>query len=201
MATEIFNDIEFYKSYEIIGGKKFMAPSANPTHGRVIGRLYTFIDNYFNENERGYVFSDNIDVHFPDGTILKPDLSVIKEENSAIIDWFRGIYGVPDMVVEVLSKSTKKKDITIKKDIYEAQGVREYWIVDTWAKSISVYLLRDGKYFFDDEYILFDDKDDEKDLELLKNNGEIDKIKTEIPIKTLDDLKIPLSYIFKWGYR
>ena len=115
---KVINERLLYPSYEIIGGKKFMAPAANPTHGRVIGRLYKFIDDYFDSNGKGYVFADNTDVHFPDGTLFKPDLSVVLEENSAIIDWFRGIYGVPDIVVEVLSKSTRKKDFTIKKDSY-----------------------------------------------------------------------------------
>ena len=47
--------------------------------------------------------------------------------------------------------------------------MREYWIVDPYMKAVSVYLLRDGKYFLDDEYI--------------------------------DGLKVPLKYIFKWGYK
>ena len=194
MATEILNERLLYPSYEIIGGKKIMAPAPNPTHGRVIGRLYNFIDSYFDSNEGGYVFSDNTDVYFPDGTLLKPDLSVVTEKNSAIIDWFRGIYGVPDMVVEVLSKSTRKKDLTIKKDIYEAQGVSEYWIIDPYMKAISVYLLRDGKYFLDDEYILFDDKE----LEMLTDEEKAE-VKYEVPVSILDGLKIPLKYIFKWG--
>ncbi|MBR0260339.1 MAG: Uma2 family endonuclease [Selenomonadaceae bacterium] len=196
MATEIINERLLYPSYEIIGGKKVMAPAPNPTHGRVIGRLYKFIDNYFDENEGGCVFADNTDVHFLDGTTLKPDLSVVTEKNSAIVDWLRGIYGVPDMVVEVLSKSTRKKDLTIKKDIYEAQGVKEYWIIDPYMKAISVYLLQDGKYFLDDEYILFD----AADLDLLTDAEKAD-VKHEVPVHTLDDLKIPLNFIFKWGYR
>ena len=63
------------------------------------------------------------------------------------------------MVVEIISKSTKNRDYTIKKDTYEKFGVKEYWIVDPYMKSISVYLLRDGKYELDDEYIYFNDKE------------------------------------------
>ena len=159
MATEILNDAKFYQFHEIIGGKKFMAPAPNPTHGGVIMRL---------------------------GMII----------GSSIIDWRRGINGVPDMVVEVLSKSTKKKDVTIKKDLYEAQGVREYWIVDPWARSVAVYLLRDGKYFLDEDYILFD----EEDLNYMTEE-EKSEVKHEVPVATLDGLKIPLKYIFKWGYK
>ena len=196
MATEIFNERLLYPSYEIIGGEKIMAPAAAPTHGGIIIRLGSIIENYLDANDRGYVFVDDIDVHFPDGSLYKPDLSIILEKNSAIIDWRKGIYGAPDMVVEVLSKSTKKRDVTIKKDAYETNGVREYWIVDPWTKSVSVYLLRDGKYFFDDEYILFDDDEFER-----LDDAEKAEVKHEVPVSILDGLKVPLKYIFKWGYK
>ena len=196
MATEIINERLMYPSYEIIGGEKIMAPAANLTHGSIVGRLYSIMLNHLELADKGYVFTDNTDVHFPDGSLLKPDLVIVLEKNSAIIDWSRGINGVPDMVVEVLSKSTQKKDRTVKKDTYEANGVREYWIVDPYMKAISVYLLRDGKYFLDDEYILFD----ADDLEFMTDEEKAD-IKHEVPVATLDGLKIPLKYIFKWGYK
>ena len=192
---EIFNERLLYPSYEIIGGKKFMAPSAAPTHGRVIMRLGTIIENYLYENNLGYVFADDVDIYFSDGTLFKPDLSVVLKKNSAIIDWRKGIFGAPDMVVEVLSYSTRKKDLTIKKDTYEAHGVREYWIIDPWAKIIDVYLLRDGKYFLDEEYIF----PDEKDLELMTEE-ERAAIKHEVPVSILDGLKVPLNFVFSWGY-
>ena len=201
MSTEILNDAEFYKSYEIIGGEKILAPAANPTHGSIVGRLYMFIGTYLDTKDNGYVFVDDVDVHFPDGNLYKPDLCVVLKENELIIDWLKGIYGAPDMVVEVLSKSTRRNDLTVKKDVYERNGVREYWIVDPLMKSIDVYLLRDGKYFLDDEYILFDEKADAKELEWIANAGKLDQIKTEIPVSILDGLKIPLNSIFKWGYR
>ena len=196
MATEIINDAVFYDSYEIIGGEKFMAPSAAPTHGAVIGRLYIILLNHLEANNLGYVFADDIDVHFPDGSLYKPDLSIILEKNSAIIDWRRGIYGVPDMVVEILSYSTRRNDLTIKKDTYEAQGVKEYWIIDPWAKIVDVYLLRDGKYFLSGEYML----PDEKDLEFMTEAARAE-VQTEVPVSILEGLTVPLKYIFKWGYK
>ena len=196
MATEIINERLLYPSYEIIEGKKIMVPAANPTHGSIIGRLYMFIGNYLDANNSGYVSVNDVDVYLPQGPLFKPDLIVILEKNADIIDWRKGIYGVPDMLVEVLSKSTRKRDLTIKKDIYEANGVKEYWIIDPRAKSVTVYLLQDGKYFLDDEYILFD----AADLELLTEEEKSD-VKHEVPVQTLDGLKIPLNFIFKWGYR
>ena len=123
MATEILNDADFYKSYEIIGGEKVMAPSANLDHSGIISRLHLRFANYFLAKKSGYVFSDDVDVHFSDGTLFKPDLVVVLKSNEKILASRKAIYGAPDMVVEVLSNSTRKKDLTIKKDVYEAQGV------------------------------------------------------------------------------
>ena len=193
---EVINERLLYPSYEIIGGKKFMAPAANTRHNAIGGRLYMFIGTYLDAKELGYCFTDSADIHFPDGSLFSPDFSIVLKENEQIINWRGDIYGAPDMVVEVLSYSTRRKDITIKKDTYEANGVREYWIVDPWAKIIDVYLLRDGKYFLDNEYMLPDDND-------LKSMTDAEKaeIKNEIPVSILDGLKIPLNYIFKWGYK
>ncbi|MBR3497605.1 MAG: Uma2 family endonuclease [Selenomonadaceae bacterium] len=195
MATAVINERLLYPSYEIIGGKKIMAPAANSTHNALGGRLYMFIGTYLDAKDLGYCFTDSADVHFPDGSLFKPDFSVVLKEREQIIDWRGHIYGAPDMVVEILSRSTKKKDVTVKKDIYEANGVREYWIVDPWAKSVTVYLLRDGKYFFDEEYILFDREEFEE-----LTDEEKAEVKHEVPVSILDGLTIPLKEIFKWGY-
>ena len=195
MATEILNDRLFYQSYEIIGGEKFMAPAANLKHSGIIMRLGTIFAKYFLEHKSGYVFSDDVDVHFSDGSLYKPDLCVVLKANEKILNWSSNIYGAPDMIVEVLSRSTQKKDQTIKKDTYEAQGVREYWIIDPYMEVVRVYLLHDEKYFLDDEYILFDDKDME-----LMNDKELADVKNEVPVSICDGLKVPLEFIFSWGY-
>ena len=192
---EVINDAEFYKSYEIIGGEKFMSPAANLDHSGIIMRLGMVIGTHLSNNKSGYVYPDDVDVHFSDGSLYKPDLVVVLKSNEKILAGRKNIYGAPDMVVEVLSYSTRKKDLTIKKDTYEAQGVREYWIIDPWAKSITVYLLRDGKYFLDDRYILLG----EKDFELL-DDDEKAEVKTEVPVSILGDLAIPLEFVFSWGY-
>ena len=183
------------RDYEIIEGVKIMAPSAGAYHNNVMGGLYTLISVYVRNNKIGYVFTDSIDVHLPDGNLFKPDLTVVKYENAAIINWQSGIYGVPDMVVEVLSKSTKKKDLTVKKDIYEKNGVKEYWIIDPWAKGVTVYLLRDGKFELDDEYFKYD-----ADEWALLDDEEKAAVKPEIKVSIFDDLFIKVDDIFSWGY-
>lgn len=197
--AEILNDVEFYKEYEIIRGEKFMAPATNLDHSNIISRIHFCFVKYFLEHKSGYVFSDDVDVHFSDGTLFKPDLCVVLKSNEKILASRKAIYGAPDMVVEVLSHSTRKKDLTIKKDVYEAQGVREYWIIDPRAKSVTVYLLREGKYFLDDEYILFD-AEDVKEVEWLQSKGEAVEVKQEIPVSIAEGLTIPLEFTFSWGY-
>ena len=191
----ILNEALMYPSYEIIGGEKIMAPSASSYHNAVMGGFYVDIVNYLRKNNCGYVFTDNVDVYLPDGSKYKPDLVVVKSENAGIINWSGGIHGVPDMVVEVLSKSTRKKDLTVKKDSYEACGVKEYWIVDPYMEIIDVYLLRDGKYYLDGEYANYTDDE----FEML-NDEQKAEAKFEITLATFPDLTINIKEIFAWGF-
>ena len=157
-ATDtVFNEKLLYPAYEIIGSKKVMTPSANLFHSNSIIELAFEFKNYFRQHKNGYVFADHVDVYFSDGSIYKPDLVVVSEENKSIMSSNKAIYGSPDLVVEILSTSTKKRDLTIKKDTYEKYGVKEYWIIDAFMKIIYAYILRDGKYELDFEYIDYDD--------------------------------------------
>ena len=190
----MYNDAETYKNfYEIIGGKKFMAPSASAYHSRSLTRLSTAIDYYAFTNKCGHVFNDSLDLHLPDGNVFRPDLIVVTKENAGLINWNRGIYGVPDMVVEVLSKSTGKLDIGAKKDSYEACGVKEYWIVDPFRKVVDVYLLRDEKYYLDEEYVYYT-PEEFADL----NDEEKANIKSEIKLTIFEDCIVKLEDIFSY---
>ena len=171
-----------------------MAPSASSFHNNTMGGLYIVIRDYVRKNKCGYVFTDNIDVLLPDGSLYRPDLVVVKSENAGIIDWNKTITGVPDMVVEIISQSTKRNDFSIKKDTYEANGVKEYWIIDPFFKSVMVYLLRDGKYYLDGEYVYFGDYSEEFDdlPEEEKSN-----YKSEITLSIFPELTVKLEDIFE----
>ena len=193
-TPKVFNERLMYPTYEIIGGKKIMAPSANTYHSNTIGEIFWEFKTYFRQHKNGYVFTDNVDVHFDNDSVYKPDLVVVTAENKNIIDWKKSINGAPDMVVEVLSKSTMKKDLTVKKDTYEKFGVKEYWIVNPYMKSITVYLLREGKFEFDFEYICYD----EEDFEEMSDFKEEEKpeIRMEISPSIFPEIKINLHDIF-----
>ena len=76
-------------------------------------------------------------------TIVQPDICVICDL-SKLDDY--GCVGAPDLIIEILSKSTTKKDELIKYKLYEENGVKEYWIVDMENKTVKTYLLTDDRY-------------------------------------------------------
>ena len=180
--------------YEIISGEKFKFLSDNLTTSQIKGRIAFSICKHFIATKSGHAFF-NTRVYFSDENSFIPDVVVVLKSNEKILAGRKNIYGAPDMVVEVLSYSTRNRDLGVKKDTYEAQGVREYWIVDPWAKSVAVYLLRDGKYFLDDRYILLEGDD----LETLTDEEKAD-LKTEVPVSIVEGLNVPLKFIFDWGY-
>ncbi len=183
--------------YEIIEGEKIMAPSANVWHNNVVVKLALIIGIHAVTNKLGFVFTDSLDVHFPDGNLFKPDFMFISAENSKIVidNKHKTLHGVPDMVAEIFSRSTMKRDVGIKKDVYERNGVKEYWIIDPWRESIDVYLLRDGKYELDGQY------ENWSDDELLQiSEDERAKIKMEVPVAVLDGFKVKIRNIFGWYF-
>ena len=179
--------------YEIIEGVKVMAPSPGWGHVNVTANLVTIIGGYSRVNKLGVAVADNFDVHFPDGSLFKPDFIFVSAEKAKSLfeDKNMTFHGVPDMVAEIFSRSTMKRDIGIKKDVYERNGVREYWIIDPWSEYIQVYLLRDEKYFLDDVYQNYSDAE-------LKNLTEEERaeVKMEVPVAVLDGFKVKIRNIF-----
>ena len=190
---EVYNErLEREPDYEIIEGvKKIMSPSPIAEHGSVVSNLVTIFNYYFWQNGRGRVFGDNIDVHFPDGNLFKPDVTVICDPT--IIKLNDTVYGVPDLVVEILSRSTMHNDLGVKKYAYERNGVKEYWIVDHWNKSIQAYQLINDKYKLDYVYQVYS----RQELERLTED-ERSEVKTEIKVSLFDDLIVDINKVFMW---
>lgn len=186
----MLNERLAYDDYEIVEGNKFMLASPNRKHAYIMGNIYVRIYLYLEtKDDIARVFTDHMDIHLPDGNLVMPDVCVVSDKEA----FRRGstIYGVPDFVVEILSYSTKKIDRTLKKDIYEKNGVREYWIVNPWEKSVTVYILRDGKFELDEEYTFCT----EEEYNQLSDEDKA-AIKTEIKLSIFDDLTISVNKIF-----
>ncbi len=174
---------------EKIGEEYFvMSPSANPKHGMVIANLvWKFRDHLEKLGiKKCKVFSDTIDVHFEDGSYVIPDVSIICDIENIKRD---GFYGVPKLVVEVISPSSIKHDTERKFKLYEEQGVPEFWLVDYNTKSVTQCILENSKYK-KEIYVLLD----EYEFKLLNDK---DKEIYTTKFKTFEDLEIDLKDVFE----
>jgi Uma2 family endonuclease len=134
------------------------------------------------------VFEDRVKLTLSEQTIFVPDVMVVCDPNK--IKW-NGVFGTPDLVVEVLSPSTFRYDLGFKKETYGRFGVKEYWIVDVRRKSIEIYLNKDGKLELENTFILFP----AAELAELKEE-EIARIPTEFTVPTFPELRVSLERVF-----
>ena len=143
------------KTRELINGIiKMMSPAPLMEHARVSRNINRQLDAKIRRNKgRCEVFYAPFDVRFPKkgataddaiDTVVQPDICVICDLSK--LD-SRGCCGAPDMIVEILSPSTLKRDVNEKFALYEEFGVKEYWIVHPKDKAIHIFVLQDnGKY-------------------------------------------------------
>lgn len=133
---------------EVIDGVLFYVEDPpTPYHQRVYGRIAHDLADHVEKHELGEVWHQPVGVFFEDFEkgLVMPDLTFISKNNPVQIGK-RGLLGVPDLLVEILSPSTRRRDLSIKKDHFEKVGVKEYWIVDPNTKNSQGYLLENKKY-------------------------------------------------------
>jgi Uma2 family endonuclease len=124
--------------YQLIGGELVMTPAPVPYHQIVSLNIQFELIKFVRDRKLGRVIAAPIDVYFSEIETYQPDIIFISKDRLYIIGE-RKIEGAPDLVVEVLSSSTARYDLKHKKDVYEQNGVKEYWIVDPAKRSIEVY--------------------------------------------------------------
>jgi Uma2 family endonuclease len=129
--------------YEVIAGELYVTPAPGSLHQKVSIRLAAIIEGFCEEHGVGTAFHAPYDVIFGEGDYLEPDLIFVRRDREDIIKK-HGMVGPPDLVVELLSDTTARRDRGIKRERYEAYGVPEYWIIDTEAKQIEVLRLTGG---------------------------------------------------------
>jgi len=137
---------------ELIKGKIFrMSPAPNANHQRISSRIHFYVFQYLIE-KKCEVFAAPFDVRLSVSnkksdeniyTVVQPDICIICDTEK--VDK-QGCIGAPDLIVEILSKSTSKKDLTDKYEIYEQAGVKEYWIIHPEEQTLLIYSLVDGFY-------------------------------------------------------
>src|SRR6478752_3586192 len=116
------------KRHELIDGEHFVTPTPNIRHQAIVGAFYLLIANYLEHHGLGRILLSPLDVIFSDYDVVEPDLLYVSHQRDDALTGTH-VRGVPELVIEIASKGTRKRDETIKRRLYERVGVSEYWIV------------------------------------------------------------------------
>jgi len=165
------------KRHELIDGEHYVTPSPNTKHQQVSGNLHWLIRSYLETHPIGKVFYAPFDVLFSQFDVVEPDLLFVSTARLSDAVTSQHVISAPDLVVEIGSPSTRRRDETIKRRLYERSGVKEYWIVDPDVDVVRVYRPGDMGYT--------------RPVELSLEAG--DTLTTPL----LPGLELPLGQIFK----
>jgi Uma2 family endonuclease len=127
--------------YEIVEGELLVTPSPLKQHQVALQMLSHLFLGYLESHPVGQCFIAPFDVILSANTVVEPDLLFVTKERLSVATE-KGLTAAPDLVVEVLSPTTRRRDLGVKRQAYAKHGVREYWIVDPEARSVEIYVLR-----------------------------------------------------------
>ena len=165
------------KRHELIDGEHYVTASPNVRHQQISMDLAFLIRSWLEEHPVGRLFHAPLDVLMSQFDVGEPDLIYLSNERAAEIMTTLHLRGAPELVAEIGSPSTRQRDETIKRHLYERKGVSEYWFVDPELGVVRVYR-RDGEQFT-------------RPLELSREAG--DALTTPL----LAGLALPLDRIFR----
>jgi Uma2 family endonuclease len=134
------------KRHELIDGVHYVTSSPNLKHQVILGNLYLPIGTWLETHAHGRLFLSPFDVIFSEFDVVEPDLLFIGAARLADILTPLNVRGAPDLVVEIGSRSTRRRDETIKRTLYERAGVDEYWIVDPVLDAVHVHRRLGARY-------------------------------------------------------
>jgi Uma2 family endonuclease len=142
-AADYYDLPEGGPRFQLIEGELWMSPSPNRQHQKIITNLLRALSNHVCEHDLGEVYAAPFDVEFDEQNVFQPDLSFFSHAREQFLTE-QGASGAPDFVIEILSPSNAKFDLHAKRLVYARAGVREYWIVDPVARSVTVHWFEHG---------------------------------------------------------
>lgn len=164
------------RRHELIDGEHYMTPAPSTAHQRLVVRFSIALGTFLDRRKGGQLFVAPTDVVLSDLDVVQPDLVFVSAVRTSIITE-KNIQGAPDLLIEILSETTRKTDEIIKRKLYERYGVGEYWIVDPELETVKVYRMTPDGY--------------SRAAELSREAG--DAIRTPL----LSELSIPLIDLFR----
>lgn len=121
-----------------------MSPAPSFFHQQIVARLYKLLDVWVEQHRLGTAALAPLDMVLAPHRAVQPDVIFIANERLGIIG--ERVEGAADLVVEVLSPATRRRDRLDKRDLYEQHGVKEYWLIDPEAGTVEVLFLAGGEY-------------------------------------------------------
>ena len=164
------------KRHELIDGEHYVTPSPNMRHQQISMNLTLMIGGWLEAHPLGRLFYAPFDVVFSKFDVVEPDVLYVSNERSNVLT-APNVQGAPDLVIEIGSPSTRQRDETVKRRLYERSDVSEYWIVDPDIEVVRVYR-RSGDSFA-------------RPVELSREAGDV--LTTDL----LPALELPLARIFR----
>lgn len=145
-AEDFFETPEDGNLYELLEGRMSVNPPPVPRHQRVVTLIGWRVGPWVETRKLGKWFQSPCGVVLSEFTVLQPDAFFIRQERLTELVQEKAIHGAPDLVVEVLSPGTARRDRTVKRQIYAAHGVREYWLISPDVEGVAVLALEGGAY-------------------------------------------------------
>ena len=130
---------------ELIDGEVYVNPAPRLSHNDIVRELVHRVDGWVRRNRLGHCYFAPTDVWLSPSDLVQPDFLFVPADRAAAMSDLR-VDALPDLVVEVLSPSTRERDLGAKRDLYERAGVREYWIVDPEASAVTLLALEGRRY-------------------------------------------------------
>lgn len=132
---------------EVIYGKLFILPHPLLYHADLVMQITQELSLHVISKQLGKVYCCPVGVYLLEATnAVIPDIVFISNNNHLTRFESKGIFGPPDLHIEVLSPRNRTHDLIRKKKLYEEAGVKEYWIIDPETKGSTGYQLKEGAY-------------------------------------------------------
>jgi Uma2 family endonuclease len=132
------------KRHELVGGVLQVTPAPDVRHQQIVLELGMRLRTFARANDSGTVLVARVDVRLGDADVVEPDVLYVARGGRARITQ-RWIEGPPELLIEVLSPSSRRADAVVKRQLYEHHGVLEYWLVDPESDSVRVYRRTDER--------------------------------------------------------
>ncbi len=145
---EVFTSLPEGTMVQLIENNLVMSPAPKDRHQLLVDAIYPELSIFVKRKKLGLTRVAPYDVFFDNENVYQPDIIVISNDKKHLIQE-DGMHGAPSLVIEILSPSTARFDLTEKKEVYARFGVTEYWIVDPADNSTT------GFYLVHDEYYQF----------------------------------------------